>query len=53
MKEKFLELLNAYEQISNELLELENQIKILKSQIGENEAEEILMTWLNEEIVDA
>jgi len=53
MKEKLLELLNSHEQISNELLELENQIKILKNQIGENEATEIVMSWLNEEIADA
>jgi hypothetical protein len=53
MKEKLLALLNSYEQVSNELLELESQIKILKNQIGENEATEIVMSWLNEEIVEA
>ena len=53
MKEKLLALLNSHEQVSNELLELENQIEILKNQIGESEATEIVMTWLNEEIADA
>jgi hypothetical protein len=53
MKEKLLALLNSHEQVSNELLELESQIEILKNQIGESEATEILMSWLNEEIVEA
>jgi hypothetical protein len=53
MKEKLLALLNSHEQVSNELLELESQIEILKNQIGESEATEIVMTWLNEEIADA
>jgi hypothetical protein len=53
MKEKLLELLNSHEKVSNELLELESQIEIIKNQIGEIEANEIVMTWLNEEIADA
>jgi hypothetical protein len=53
MKEKLLALLNSHEQVSNELLELESQIEIIKNQIGEIEANEIVMTWLNEEIADA
>jgi hypothetical protein len=53
MKEKLLALLNSHEQVSNELLELESQIEILKNQIGESEATEIVMSWLNEEIVEA
>ena len=53
MKEKLLEVLNSHEKVSNELLELESQIEIIKNQIGEIEASEIVMTWLNEEIADA
>jgi len=53
MKEKLLALLNSHEQVSNELLELESQIEILKNQIGESEATEIVMSWLNEKIVEA
>jgi hypothetical protein len=53
MKEKLLELLNSHEKVSNELLELESQIEIIKNQIGEIQASEIVMTWLNEEIADA
>jgi hypothetical protein len=53
MKEKLLALLNSHEQVSNELLELESQIEIVKNQIGESEANEIVMTWLNEQIIEA
>jgi predicted nuclease with TOPRIM domain len=53
MKEKLLELLNSHERVSDELLELESQIEIVKNQIGEMEATEILMSWLNEQIADA
>jgi hypothetical protein len=53
MKEKLLELLNSHEKVSDELLELESQIEIVKNQIGESEANEIVMSWLNEQIVEA
>jgi hypothetical protein len=53
MKEKLIALLNAHEKLSDELLELENEIQILKNEIGETEATEILMDWLNEQIADA
>lgn len=53
MKEKLLALLNSHEQVSNELLELESQIEIVKNQIGEIEANEIVMSWLNEQIIEA
>jgi hypothetical protein len=53
MKEKLIALLNAHEKVSDELLELESQIDILKNEIGETEATEILMTWLNEQIAEA
>jgi hypothetical protein len=53
MKEKLLALLNSHEQVSNELLELESQIEIVKNQIGESEANEIVMSWLNEQIIEA
>jgi len=53
MKEKLLALLNSHEKVSDELLELESQIEIVKNQIGESEANEIVMSWLNEQIVEA
>jgi hypothetical protein len=53
MKEKLLELLNSHERVSDELLELESQIEIVKNQIGETQATEIVMEWLNEQIADA
>jgi hypothetical protein len=53
MKEKLLALLNSHEKVSDELLELENQIEIVKNQIGESEANEIVMSWLNEQIIEA
>jgi hypothetical protein len=53
MKEKLLALLNSHEKVSDELLELESQIEIVKNQIGESEANEIVMSWLNEQIIEA
>jgi hypothetical protein len=53
MKEKLLALLNSHEKVSDELLELESQIEIVKNQIGESEANEIVMSWLNEQVIEA
>jgi hypothetical protein len=53
MKEKLLALLNSHEKVSDELLELESQIEIVKNQIGESEANEIVMSWLSEQIIEA
>ena len=53
MKEKLLELLNAHEELSEELLELENAIEIVKLSMGQSQAEQIVSEWLEEELIQA
>jgi hypothetical protein len=53
MKEKLIALLEKHANITDELLEIEEKIENLKNEIGETQATQILMDWLNSEIAEA
>ena len=53
MKEKLIDLLEKYANVSDELLQIENDIEKVKNELGENEATLILMEWLNTEVGNA
>lgn len=53
MKEKLIALLEKYANVSDELLEIESDIEKVKNEIGENEATEIVMEWLNVQVANA
>lgn len=53
MKEKLIALLEKYANVSDELLELDSEIEKVKKELGENQATQIVMEWLNSEIAEA
>jgi vacuolar-type H+-ATPase subunit I/STV1 len=53
MREKLIALLEKHANVSDELLEIEKEIENLKDEIGETQATEILMGWLNSEVAEA
>ena len=53
MKQKLIELLEKYANVSDELIEIEKEIENLKNEIGENEATKIVVDWLNTEVGNA
>jgi len=53
MKQKLIALLEKFANVSDELLQIDSEIEKVKIEIGETEATEILMEWLNQEVADA
>jgi hypothetical protein len=53
MKEKLIELLEQFAVVSDELIELDNAIKEISNQIGEDNATQIVAEWLSQDLVDA
>jgi hypothetical protein len=53
MREKLIALLEKYANVSDELLQVESDIEKVKDELGENEATEILIEWLNSDIAEA
>jgi hypothetical protein len=53
MKEKLIELLEQFAVVSDELIELDNAIKEISNQIGEDNATQIVKDWLSQDLVDA
>jgi hypothetical protein len=53
MREKLIALLEKYANVSDELLQVESDIEKVKDELGENEAIEILIEWLNSDIAEA
>ena len=53
MKEKLIELLEQFAVVSDELIELDNAIKKISNQIGEDNATQIVAEWLSQDLVDA
>ena len=53
MKEKLIELLEKFAVVSDELIEIDNAIKEISNQIGEDNATQIVKDWLSQDLVDA
>jgi hypothetical protein len=53
MKQKLIELLEKYANVSDELLQVESDIEKVKNELGESQATQIVLEWLNTEVGNA